>query len=384
MSVLYHENLDVLIVGDSGVGKSQLINCYLTRNFSFVPSGVLKSKIQLPGTEYGCKSVNIHLCDTPTYNQWNENLEKLILSSAVILLVGSWDNPQSINRIENHWLPSLTNKFNIPIIILINKSDMLGDLDNIDYMNQEYRSLLCNQLQNYHTSIKHVFQTSCIQIKSVINAFDIAIQLILFPLHILTINEYSNLIHALTRIFHIFDRDNDDLLNDNEILYYYRNCLTLNSMKRFQLHRIKKYLLSKQNKQNKQFIINNNITFIGFFELHKILIEMFQHDMIWKSLEKFGYKRKNVSIISTIYPKIPTKQQFQYFCFIHNPILRSNNKIIKQNKRFQYELSPNILGFLILTFTKYCENNHTEYNNNNNNNICHEYSNCFMTEYSLN
>ena len=253
MAVAFHENLDLLILGDNGVGKSTLINCYLTRQFSPIPSGTLKSKIELPGTEYGCKYVNIHLCDTRTNNnKWNENVEKRIIESSAILIIGSWDNPQSINRIENHWLPSvskLCSTYAIPIYILINKSEMLGGLDNTDYMNQEYRCSLCNQLQ-HHFMVKHVFQTSCIEIKSVIAAFDIAIQSIIYPIQKLVISENDYLFKsiqnsasypyltaisrvprkykskssnpiqiitekfliALKRICHILDRDGDTLL----------------------------------------------------------------------------------------------------------------------------------------------------------------------------
>lgn len=202
MSATYHENLDLLILGDNGVGKSTLINCYLTRRFSSIPSGVLKSKIQLPGTEYGCKSVNVHLCDTRTYGKWNESLEKCIMESSAILIVGSWDNPQSINRIENHWLPSVSKlcaSQSTPILILINKSDMLGGLDNVDFMNQEYRAQRCQQLQR-HFMVKNVFQTSCIEIHSVVNAFDIAIQLIIYPVQRLVVPQHDYRYKSLQKL----------------------------------------------------------------------------------------------------------------------------------------------------------------------------------------
>ena len=253
----YHENLDLLILGDNGVGKSTLINCYLTRRFSPIPSGVLKSKIQLP---YG--KCNINLCDSRTYGKWNESLEKCIMQSSAILIVGSWDNPQSINRIENHWLPSVSKlcaSLSTPILILINKSDMLGGLDNVDFMNQEYRAQRCQQLQS-HFMVKNVFQTSCIEIHSVVNAFDIAIQLILYPVQRLVVSPHDyryksmqklpsypyfqamstvkrkanahssdsnppqimteQFLVALQRIFHIFDRDNDTLLTGLVLILY--------------------------------------------------------------------------------------------------------------------------------------------------------------------
>ena len=137
---------------------------------------------------------------------------------------------------------------------------MLGGLNNVDFMNQEYRSGLCHHLQSNHIMVKHVFQTSCVEIISVITAFDIAIQLIIYPIQqlIITQNDYAfkslqkntsyayykaiskvkrklqrkknngkqpltqiiteRFLLALRRIFHILDRNNNQLLTGNLIL----------------------------------------------------------------------------------------------------------------------------------------------------------------------
>ena len=219
---------------------------------------------------------------------------------------------------------------------------------------------------------------------------------------------------------------------DYEILYYYRYCLTLNSMKRYQLQRLKKWLLSVSESEQREideeqtmnehklkeeekpephisfknnifdeetkhkrihicYVKNDCITFAGFVQLHLILVQMLQHDCIWKSLEKFGYKRKDLSISQHTMPTTPNKQQFAKYCTIHNPILRPNIKELMSKhckSRLQYELSPNISGFLMSIFLKYCENPHDEYNDNNIENInglrlTHEYSTCFITPYGL-
>ena len=95
-----YENLDLLILGDAGVGKSTLIQCYLTQRFdSRIGRGVLQSNIQIPGTEFGCKQVNINIIDTT--HEWPPATSKLICQSSCVMIIASFDNTQSLNRVEN-------------------------------------------------------------------------------------------------------------------------------------------------------------------------------------------------------------------------------------------------------------------------------------------
>lgn len=94
-----YENLDLLVLGDKEVGKSTLIQCYLTQRLERVPRGVLSSNIQLPGTEYGCKQVNVNIIDTTS--DWSQATAKSITQASCVIIVASCDNEQSINRLEN-------------------------------------------------------------------------------------------------------------------------------------------------------------------------------------------------------------------------------------------------------------------------------------------
>ena len=94
-----YENLDLLVLGDASVGKSTLIQCYLTQRLDRVGKGVLSSNIQLPGTEYGCNQVNINIIDTT--HEWTQATSKSVCQASCIIIVASCDNRQSMNRVEN-------------------------------------------------------------------------------------------------------------------------------------------------------------------------------------------------------------------------------------------------------------------------------------------
>ena len=212
------------------------------------------------------------------------------------------------------------------------------------------------------------------------------------------------------------------LWTDDEVLYYYRNCLSLTSMRLDQLQRLKKWLSSvsqpnvamnglrsmngmdgdqsMNDEDHKswddsrssiplQYVMNGGITFAGFVQLHLVLVQMLQHDCIWKSLERFGYRRADLEVDPNVVPTVPDRTAFSQFVAVHNPILRPKLKelMAKHSKsRLQYELSPSIAGFLISIFTPHCSNPHDEHNamdHHHRRGPVHEFSTCFVTGEGL-
>ena len=100
--------------------------------------------------------------------------------------------------------------------------------------------------------------------------------------------------------------------------------------------------------------LDNRLTFKGFTRLHTLLIQMHRTDCIWKSLEMFGYNRRNLDLSDKHVPRLPNNKKLLWnyvntlYFQIHSvfdPYLQSMLSSYHQNGGYlaQY-LSPTSWG----------------------------------------
>lgn len=140
-----HKSGFVSIIGNSNSGKSTLLNALIGNNLSIVTKKIQTTRHRIFGI-YNEKNYQIVFSDTPGLLIPNYKLHQKMMSivketlkdSDVIILINEINNFQKKN---NEIINKLINLKNIPIIILINKIDLVNNLlilqKNIDYWNQE-------------------------------------------------------------------------------------------------------------------------------------------------------------------------------------------------------------------------------------------------------
>ncbi|ETO05773.1 hypothetical protein RFI_31624 [Reticulomyxa filosa] len=206
-SEFQQEDLTLVIVGDAKVGKTTLIHSYVNHEFadkkdlaSVVPDVV---PLRLPAKDFLGKSnnstfstrCNINLIDLPS-NNITLRMKQVVHNSNAVIIMSSWDNMSSINRITDHWLCEIVKCCSnpIPIFVFINKCDVCcGDLIStydIDpsYTNESYRVQKISEISRSHPFIKNVYQISVEQnMEGVLDAMENVITLMLYPLYPLVV-----------------------------------------------------------------------------------------------------------------------------------------------------------------------------------------------------
>lgn len=123
----------ILLVGDEGVGKSTLITTFIKEKYINNVQDVVP-EVSIP-PEVTPENVTTHIIDT----KWDElQIINELKKAHVIALVYAIDQPQSFDRIANHWLPYFRSVgVNIPVILVGNKIDLRNDNPPDNSLEQE-------------------------------------------------------------------------------------------------------------------------------------------------------------------------------------------------------------------------------------------------------
>ncbi len=121
------KNVKVLLLGDSGVGKTTITNSFITNNY-------IEDMGSTIGLDYKSKifnNINFQIYDTSGQERFKMLVNSYYRQADIIVFIFSLDNIKSLENIENSWIPN-TNKHYIndklPKYILVgNKSDKIYD-----------------------------------------------------------------------------------------------------------------------------------------------------------------------------------------------------------------------------------------------------------------
>ena len=126
------EPIKIILLGDSGVGKSNIISRYLKNEFN-------SKSISTIGTTFGVKQIiknniiyNLNIWDTTGQEAYRSVTKLFIQGAKIVILVYSIEEPDSLENL-NFWYDSIKEICgkNIILAIVGNKSDLLYD-DNIE------------------------------------------------------------------------------------------------------------------------------------------------------------------------------------------------------------------------------------------------------------
>lgn len=131
-------NVRILLVGDSGVGKTSLILSLVSEEFpENVPSKA--EEITIPA-DVTPEQVPTNIVDYSSAEQTENELNEQIRRASVVCIVYAVDNDDSIDRITSHWMPLIRHNhpdIPCPVVLVGNKIDLV-EYSTIDVCLKHY------------------------------------------------------------------------------------------------------------------------------------------------------------------------------------------------------------------------------------------------------
>ncbi|KAK2714554.1 hypothetical protein QYM36_008944 [Artemia franciscana] len=276
------KDVRILLVGERGVGKTSLILSLVSEEFAeYVPSKA--EEITIPA-DVTPENVPTHIVDSSAAEQSQDELIQEVKRADVVCIVYSVDDETTLEAVTSKWLPFLhdvekQNSLNVkPVILVGNKCDI------VDYSTFDAVMPIMNEYQEVETCIECSART----LKNVSELFYYAQKAVLHPTAPLYNAEEKDLTpkckKALTRIFMVFDMDNDMVLNDVELNVFQHRCFGA-SLNPQALDDVRNVVRSQTNDGVK----DGGITLKGFLFLHCLFFQRGRHETTWTILRKFGY-----------------------------------------------------------------------------------------------
>lgn len=117
----------IIFVGDSGVGKTSILNTYSKKNK--IPKATL-------GTEFTEKYIEKHnftlqIWDCAGQERFRALTKLYYRGAEICILVFDLTNPKSLESIENYWIPTVKNEAgdSIKFVLVGNKFDLTSNID---------------------------------------------------------------------------------------------------------------------------------------------------------------------------------------------------------------------------------------------------------------
>ena len=127
-------NLKIIIIGDSGVGKTSLVKKFVSGHFSkdykaSIGTNIFIKKINLNST----KEISVQIWDIAGQERWVKMRDLYYKGTDGALIVGDLTRKKTFEQIIMFWVPDLKkNCGNIPFILLANKNDLKSDFSRIE------------------------------------------------------------------------------------------------------------------------------------------------------------------------------------------------------------------------------------------------------------
>ena len=119
----------VVLIGNSGVGKTSIINQYITNVFNeeqLTTTGATYSTKKL-FIESKNKTISFEIWDTAGQEKYRSLTKMFYKDSSIVIMVYDITNEESFNDIKNYWFEEVINNINENVIMAIagNKNDLI-------------------------------------------------------------------------------------------------------------------------------------------------------------------------------------------------------------------------------------------------------------------
>lgn len=291
----------ICVVGDEGVGKSSLITSLVKDVFVTGKIQPVLPQITLPPTLGTPDNVTTIIVDTSALPHERNNLKKELRKSNVLLLV--YSDHYSYERIALFWMPHFRSLgVNVPVVLCASKSDLSKTGSTSQIVEDEMLPVMAE-----FKEIDCCIRTSAKEHKNVNEAFFLCQKAVTHPVAPLFDSKELTLkpaaISALRRIFYLCDKDQDGIMNDDEI-------------QAFQSQVFDKLLTNDDLSNVKRSVSDATIELHaligiderGFIRLNQLFIEKGRHETLWMILRKFNYSDSLTLTEDFVHPKFELPQ----------------------------------------------------------------------------
>ena len=152
----------VIVVGDSGVGKTSLINSY--NNMTKAPGVTIGSEFSQNYIEK--YNIQLQIWDCAGQEKFRALTKLYYRGAAICILTFDLSNASSLEDIKKYWINAVLNNVDKPIkfIIVGNKCDLDIKIDYgiIDELYRLYEIYYIETSVNNKVNIKNIFELSCL------------------------------------------------------------------------------------------------------------------------------------------------------------------------------------------------------------------------------
>lgn len=223
----------IVVVGDDGVGKSSLISTYISRVF---PEEISKLASDSHLASEISNGVEVHIMDTSN-DPGDEEVRKLKMCLAdCIVVLYDVSRLNTLTNIATKWMPLIQqiyqekliesdDKNKLRVLLCGTKTDLPPG--NSKDLEDEVREL--NELFATFPMIVSSFKCSAksldSQVESVFYHAELAVNYPISPLYDIYQSTFTGqALVCFLRVFRIFDRDSDGVLNDSEFRSMHGKC----------------------------------------------------------------------------------------------------------------------------------------------------------------
>jgi len=268
-----NRDINVVVIGDHGVGKTSLIITFLSKIFPETVDDVCEV-VTIP-VDVNCKMI---IRDTSSAPEKKNELKEALQKADVVILVYDMSVPNGIDSCKKYFTEMrIVLKAPIPVMLVGNKSDLTNHDNNqagVEEKLIEFKEVEC------------CLDCSAKTQQSIDDVFLQAHKVVMYPLGPLFDEQELKLkdgVEAcLTRVFHLFDEDNDENLSDKELQTYHKTCFG-EDLKREELDAVKGIMLQTGG------INDGKTTLQGFLTLNSIFVQRGHQEMVWGVLRLFNY-----------------------------------------------------------------------------------------------
>ncbi|CAH1443435.1 unnamed protein product [Lactuca virosa] len=271
----------VVVLGDHATGKSSLITAAASDTF---PENVLPvlPVTHLPA-DYFPDGIPVTIIDTPSSLEDKGKVEEELKLADAIVLTYACDQPETLTRLQNFWLPEIRRlKVKIPVIVVGCKLDLRDEHYPINL------ELVMGPIMQQFREIETCIECSAANLVQVTEVFYYAQKTVLHPTAPLFDQESQTLqprcIRALKRIFLLCDHDMDSALNDDELNEFQVRCFNA-PLQPSEIVDVKRVVQEKV----PEGVNRLGLTLKGFLYLHALFIEKGRLETTWTVLREFGY-----------------------------------------------------------------------------------------------
>lgn len=292
----------ICVAGDEGVGKSSLITCLVKDVFVSHRIQAVLPQITLPPTLGTPENVTTVIVDTSALPHERTNLKRELRKSNVILLV--YSDHYSYERVALFWMPFFRAQgVSVPVILCANKSDLATGANTPQVVEDEMLPVMAE-----FKEIDSCIRTSAREHHNVNEVFYLCQKAVTHPISPLFDSKELTLkptaVSALKRIFYLCDKDQDGLMNDQEIQAFQKRVFD-KDLSPGDLSNIKQ---SVRDRQRDPTTFLDGITEREFMTLCTLFVEKGRHETLWMILRQFQYT-DSLSLKETfLHPKFDVPQ----------------------------------------------------------------------------